>query len=335
MYRTIDNLIVNNQWYEYRYQRSLTKAGTAVVRCPCIALPRVARRRIGRSVHSLARGTAPPVGASSPYGLAGACWLRDDGPPARRTLRAAEQDACGLTGKTGFGQPQYVGTVCSGPVYRVCSLGQTWRTEVRWNLSASALHNRRSSMRQDAEGAEDAEKQAALRSNIRTLQRGALGMARMRAGGTKVNADVLLRVQLVIVNIAEINTEGQTFMADVVVEAVAEGRYDLVRDLEAEKEPGQDVPPKYKNGDKPPKPEALFNPGATILNAKDVDLIEESVETRQRDAVWRWRWRGDFSEEFELLDFPFDVQDFSIKVSTRSAAGFACCSCTQTVGGDS
>jgi hypothetical protein len=154
------------------------------------------------------------------------------------------------------------------------------------------------------------------RANIRTLQRGAVGIVRMRAGGAKVDTDVQLRVQLVIVNIPEIDTEAQTFMADVVVEAVAEGRHELVRDLEAEKEPGQDVPPKHKSGDKKPKPEALFNPGATILNAKDVDLIEESVETRQRDAVWRWRWRGEFTEEFELFDFPFDVQDFNIRVST-------------------
>ena len=32
------------------------------------------------------------------------------------------------------------------------------------------------------------------------------------------------------------------------------------------------------------------------------------------DAVWKVRWRGCFKEEFELQDFPFDVQDFHIKV---------------------
>lgn len=160
----------------------------------------------------------------------------------------------------------------------------------------------------------------AVRSaNTRKLQRAVganVGMMRMKAGGAKVDTDVQLRVQLIIVNIPEIDTEAQTFMADVVVEAVAEGRHELVRDLEAERDPGQDVPPKHKNSAKPPQPEALFNPGVTILNAKDVELIEESVETQQHDAVWRWRWRGEFSEEFELFDFPFDVQNFSIKVST-------------------
>ena len=113
--------------------------------------------------------------------------------------------------------------------------------------------------------------------NIRKLQTGvsgAVGIIRMRAGGATVATDVQLRVQLVIMNIPEIDTEAQTFMADVVVEAVAEGREELVRDLEAEKEPGQDISPKHKNTAKPPKPEALFNPGATILNAKDAELVE-------------------------------------------------------------
>jgi hypothetical protein len=151
------------------------------------------------------------------------------------------------------------------------------------------------------------------------LKRAVVGVVQLKGTDpVKAEADVRLRVQLVVINIPEIDTEGQTFMADVVVEAVAEGRHELVRDLDAEKEPGKDVAPKHKNSDKPPKPEALFDPGATILNSKDVELIEESVETRQSDAVWRWRWRGDFSEEFELFDFPFDVQDFSLKASLQS-----------------
>jgi hypothetical protein len=58
-----------------------------------------------------------------------------------------------------------------------------------------------------------------------------------------------------------------------------------------------------------------YNPEFQILNNKDADVMYETSKQLDNDAVWKVRWRGTFKEEFELWDFPFDVQDFTIKVA--------------------
>ena len=60
---------------------------------------------------------------------------------------------------------------------------------------------------------------------------------------------------------------------------------------------------------------ARYTPNFQIMNLKDAEQVEEESYHRvDQDVHYSCRWRGSFLEELELQEFPFDKQDFHIRL---------------------
>jgi hypothetical protein len=70
-----------------------------------------------------------------------------------------------------------------------------------------------------------------------------------------------------------------------------------------------------------------YMPEFTIANIKDADQIEEESFSYSDTAegqfiMYSCRWRGMFLEEFELQDFPLDMQEYSLRIEAMSNGFF-------------
>jgi hypothetical protein len=146
-----------------------------------------------------------------------------------------------------------------------------------------------------------------------------------------------LTVKVVLLNIIDIDTEAQEFAADVLVEARARGQAWLLADGreggrytkdELLRDPRNvcTVIPETHVGKRGNSYAAWhsflseklnddldwnYNPNLEVLNIKDASLVDGSGRDHAvdgGDAVFKQRWKGTFTEEFELQDFPFDIQ---------------------------
>eukprot|EP01052_Picozoa_sp_SAG31_P013978 SAG31_NODE_854_length_11497_cov_8.245043_7_plen_444_part_00 len=102
---------------------------------------------------------------------------------------------------------------------------------------------------------------------------------------------VEMELRCSILNVHDVDTASQSFMADLYIDARVRGRADLL------------------------SPDAQFNPELYIANAVDVDdtLLDRSF-VRDGDAIWHKRYKGIFKDEFHLHTFPFDVQDLKLHI---------------------
>ena len=170
-----------------------------------------------------------------------------------------------------------------------------------------------------------------------------------------------LAVKVVVLNIMDINTEDQEFTADVLVEArakaqpwlLAEGRAsdsgtawtieelcnvetsicNVIPTTHARKNgrgqttrAGEGQWHTFLWGKLSEDPQWSYDPGLELLNVKDASQLScgssvQRVGPDTYDAVFTERWRGTFTEEFELHDFPFDVQDFHISLQFKGERG--------------
>lgn len=82
---------------------------------------------------------------------------------------------------------------------------------------------------------------------------------------------------------------------------------------------GEDHDPKHNT--------PSYMPEFTIANIKDADQIEEESFSYSDTAEGQFikyscRWRGTFLEEFELQDFPLDMQEYSLRIEAMSNGFF-------------
>ena len=57
-----------------------------------------------------------------------------------------------------------------------------------------------------------------------------------------------------------------------------------------------------------------YNPDIHATNSMGAERIFQQKKVVDEDVHWVTRYRGDFAEEYELEDFPFDIQDFHVEI---------------------
>jgi hypothetical protein len=113
-----------------------------------------------------------------------------------------------------------------------------------------------------------------------------------------VAAPVKLEVRFSWLNIHTVDTENQEFTAEFFVDARAKGRAELVPCADDTSEVAA----------------SRWTPELIVANMCDGELVRGEDSVHGADASYRRHWRGVFKQEFQLHEFPFDIQDFTLQL---------------------
>lgn len=107
---------------------------------------------------------------------------------------------------------------------------------------------------------------------------------------------VQLDVRFSWLHVHSVDTEQQEFTAEFFVDARAIGRSELVPRADDTKADAA----------------KRWTPDLFVRNMCDGELVRGEDLVHGADASYRRHWRGSFKQEFQLHEFPFDVQDFQL-----------------------
>ncbi len=113
---------------------------------------------------------------------------------------------------------------------------------------------------------------------------------------------VQLEVRFSWLHVHSVDTEEQEFTAEFFVDARVRGRSDLVPRADDSKSDAA----------------TRWTPALYIANMCDGELIRGEDAVHGVDASYRRHWRGCFKQEFQLHEFPFDIQDFHLLLVEHS-----------------